>query len=216
MSFLGDVVSAIGNFLEGVWHAIEGLFSDDPPAKTTQSCPLLGGGNALTPDQAQQWFDHFKNDRPDIPFNYPVDCCYTRAREMANEMSACGVPVQKVWNYAGPGEALRVPTTNVPPNPDGSEGAVTWVYHVAPVVPVRQPDGSIQNMVIDPSMESGPVSIDKWKADQNDPGSTSALTSSDPYYRDPAGRTTPDPGDAASAQQLAKHQAARERLWAGH
>ena len=147
MSLLGDIIDAVGSFLENVWHTIENLFSDNAPGATTQSCPLQGGGKPLTPDQAQQWFDHFKNDT-DIPFDYPVDCCYTRARQMTNEMAACGVPVQKVWNYAGPGQGLRVPTPNVPPNPDGSSGAVTWGYHVAPIVPVQQPDGSVQNMVM--------------------------------------------------------------------
>jgi hypothetical protein len=215
VSIFGDVIDAIGSFLEKVWHAIENLFSDSSPSSPTQTCPLQGGNTPLTPDQAHQWFDHFRNDTA-IPFNYPVDCCYTRARQMANEMAACGVPVGKVWNYAGPGQVLRVPTTNVPPNPDGSEGAVTWGYHVAPVVPVQQPDGSVQNMVIDPSMESGPVTIDKWKADQNDPGSTSAVTSKDPYYRDPQGRELPDPGDQAAEHQLDIHRADRAALWAGH
>jgi hypothetical protein len=214
MSFIVDAVEAIGHFLEDVWNAIESLFSSSPAGSAVQSCPFRD--HPLTPDQAQQWFDHFKNDRPDIPFNYPVDCCYTRARQMANEMEGSGVTVGKVWNYASghPSATLRVPTANVPPNPDGSQGAVTWVYHVAPVVGVRQPDGSVQDMVIDPSTESGPVTVDKWKADQNDPGSTIAETSSAPYYRAPDGKTIPDPGDAGAADQLARHREARARLWA--
>jgi Glutaminase len=187
-----------------------------PVGSSTQSCPLRD--KALTPEQAQQWFDRFKNDRPNIPFDYPVDCCYTRAREMAKELEASGVPVGKVWNYASgvpPTPYLRVPTTNVPLKPDGSEGEVTWGYHVAPIVPVKQPDGSVQPMVIDPSTEPGPVTIDKWKADQNDPNSKIVETSSAPYYRAPDGKTLPDPGDAKAEETLADHRRERAKLWAG-
>ncbi len=214
MNFVTDAVEAVGQFLADVWHAIENFFSPDPPPCAVKPCPL--NADALTPEQAQQWFDHLKNDRPDIPFNYPVDCCYTRAREMAKELKGAGVPVGKAWNYAQPPTSLHVPTPNVPPNPDGSEGAVDWVYHVAPIVPVRQPDGSIQQMVIDPSMESGPVPLSKWQADQNNPNSVLTTTDSDPYYRSPDGKIAPDPGDAAAKATLQDHANAREKLWAGH
>jgi hypothetical protein len=184
-------------------------FSACPVGSPSSTCPLKD--KALSPERAQQWFDHFNNDRSNIPFNYPVDCCYTRAREMDKEMAAAGVPCGKVWNYASPGNALTVPTKNVPASPPYN-GQVKWGYHVAPIVPVTQPDGSVQYMVIDPSMESGPVSIDKWKADQNDPNSTSATTGPDPYYRDPSGKVMPDPGDASVKKTLDDHRAAKAAL----
>jgi hypothetical protein len=208
-----------------------------PVGSPSGSCPLKD--KALTPEEAQKWYDHFKNDRPDIPFNYPVDCCYTRAREMDKEMVAAGVPCGKVWNYASPGNALTVPTTNVPASPPHN-GQVQWGYHVAPVVPVKQPDGSVEYMVIDPSMEPGPVSIDKWKADQHEPNSTSWQTGPDPYYVDPKrdppvvigadrkaypgppvvgpdghyqpGRITPDPKDDEVKKTLEEHRAEKAKL----
>src|SRR5207244_11052934 len=59
-------------------------FSACPVGSPSSTCPLKD--KALTPEQSQQWFDHFKNDRSDIPFNYPGDRCYTLARETAKEM----------------------------------------------------------------------------------------------------------------------------------
>jgi hypothetical protein len=181
-------------------------FSGNRVGSPSSSCPLKQ--KALTPQEAQQWFDHFKNDRSDIPFDYPVDCCYTRARAMANELQKKGVPVGKVWNYAHnfPNSGLSVATKNVP------DGQVKWRYHVAPIVPVSQPDGTTQNMVIDPSMEAGPVTADKWKSDQNDPQSKLVQTSAEPYYRDPDGTVLRDPGDAEVDQTLAEHRAARAKL----
>ena len=206
---MSDLADSILDALKSAWDAVTSLFTSKPVGSPAASCPLKG--KVLTPEQAQQWFDHFKDKRPDIPFNYPVDCCYTRAREMDKEMQAAGVPCGKVWNYASPGNALTVPTKNVPASPPYN-GQVKWGYHVAPIVPVTQPDGSVQNMVIDPSMESGPVSVDKWKADQNDPNSTSATTGPDPYYRDPSGKEMPDPGDASVKQTLDDHRAAKAAL----
>jgi len=73
----------------------------------------------------------------------------------------------------------------------------------------------MQQMVIDPSMEDGPVTVEKWKADQNDPNSNIAESSSAPYYRAPDGKVDNDPGDAAAAQTLADHRRERDKLWQG-
>ena len=53
---------------------------------------------ALTPAQAQAWFDKFKAC-PDIPWNYPNDCCYNLAHVMAQDLKAAGVDVGKAANW---------------------------------------------------------------------------------------------------------------------
>lgn len=195
-----------------------------PPQKLSERPPSNSGSQSsrssdpkksqkptLNEKEAKSWFDHFKQDRKDIPFDYPVDCCYTRAREMAKEMTDKGVSVRKAWNYARNPKipTLHVPTSNVP------SGSVNWVYHVAPVVSVEGPDGKVQDMIIDPSMSDGPIPIEQWKSMQNDPQSKLELTSSDPYYRAPDGTLVPDPGDAAAQAQLAEHRVSRAELWSG-
>ncbi|MCX7113398.1 MAG: protein-glutamine glutaminase family protein [Proteobacteria bacterium] len=55
---------------------------------------------------------------------------------------------------------------NTPNHPDGK---VEWYgYHVAPTVPVQKADGSVQDMVIDPSMFDHPVTVDEWRDAQHD------------------------------------------------
>lgn len=43
-----------------------------------------------------------------------------------------------------------------------------WAYHVAPLIPVRMNDGSIQEMVFDPTFTSRPTWVDASKKDQYD------------------------------------------------
>jgi hypothetical protein len=98
-----------------------------------------------------------------IAFKFPRDGCYARAQIMANLMSSLGATPQKAWTFASdPSDPLWVNSPNVP------EGKVEWGYHVAPTVQVTQPDGSVQSMVVDPSMYDHPVTLDQWVADQHD------------------------------------------------
>jgi hypothetical protein len=113
-----------------------------------------------------------------------------------------------VWNYASgyPQPTLTYYSDKVP------GGVGHWVYHVAPLVPVTQPDGSVQMMVIDPSTESGPVTIDKWKADQHDPGSRIVQSDASPYYLAPDGKSFPETPADNTPTTLAKHRASRDTL----
>ncbi|WP_366943353.1 protein-glutamine glutaminase family protein [Nevskia sp.] len=165
-------------------------------------------GDPLSPEQAQAWFDHFKADST-IPWNYPNDCCYTRAEVMARQLRAAKVPVGKQWNYAPPGGALTVPTPNDP------SGQVQWGYHVAPTVPVRGANGVVRSMVIDPSISDRPLTPRQWADLQNQPDSELVGTASEPYYRYPDGRTVAAPSDAALSETLEGHREARERNWSG-
>jgi len=106
--------------------------------------------------------------QPQIPFAYVNDCCTARAHEMCRIMKANGLRPRKVWNYGhgwrlnNPRATLRVETNSVP------AGFVTWSYHVAPIVRVKRDDGSTKEMVFDPSLFKGPVTIDEWVTTQED------------------------------------------------
>jgi hypothetical protein len=205
LSIFADVVTAIGQFFKAVWDAITGLFSSDPPDHVVQPCPM---SHPMTPAKAQEYFDKFKSQQDQIPFDYPVDCCYTRAEVMADQIAADGYSVGKVWNYASgyPNATLTYDSDKVP----GGQGH--WVYHVAPIVPVQQPDGSVQMMVIDPSTQSGPVPIDQWKRDQHDPGARTVTTDATPYYLSPDGVPHPETPSSRVDVVLARHRASREAL----
>ena len=73
-----------------------------------------------------------------------------------------GVTPSKAWAFGD----LRVKTA-------GPYGDVRWGYHVAPSIPVTQPDGSTQMMVIDPSIAKEPVTVKRWAEIMN---STEAKT----------------------------------------
>ncbi len=193
------------SFFDDLWNAVKNAFSTTPAVAPVVPCTCQG---ALTPQQAQAWFDKFKA-RVDIPWNYPNDCCYNRAHVMAQDLKKAGVDVGKAWNYAPDNaDALRVNTPNDP------KGYVEWGYHVAPTVPVMKPDGTTQPMVLDPSIASGPVTPAQWKAMQGQPGSDLVLTNADPYYRTEDGRVAPTPGDAEVENIFEQHREDRAANWA--
>ncbi len=110
---------------------------------------------------------------PCIPFLYPDDGCWARAHEMCRLMSAAGVSSAKVWIDG----SLTTPTKNHP------ACAVNWGWHVAPTLCVRTYLCSKTTYVIDPSLFTGPVSVQTWKSVQGDPSATLTHTSSSVYWR---------------------------------
>jgi hypothetical protein len=112
---------------------------------------------------------------PCIPFRYPDDGCWARAHEMCRLILGMGVTPKKVWIQAS--TRLHVDTRN---NPDCF---VEWGWHVAPTLCVR---GSVylgtQEMVIDPSLFTTPVSKATWKGVQGDPGATLTDTDASIYW----------------------------------
>ncbi|HTL13194.1 MAG TPA: protein-glutamine glutaminase family protein [Bdellovibrionota bacterium] len=107
--------------------------------------------------RAEHLFDVLANEHH-IPFRYPDDGCYARAHEMSRILEVNGVYSRKVWIFGD----LHAATPYGPPF--GAEGSVDWGWHVAPVVSVRMPNGTVQDMVIDPSLETQPVTYDTWRA----------------------------------------------------
>ncbi len=157
----------------------------------------------------------------DIPFDYPVDCCYARADKMARVMKSLGVDSQKYWlfaqNWGEPGATPDLaPTANGAPVmfPNAHTGAmqpVSWVYHVAPMVTVTNPDGSTQKYILDPSIASGPVTPEQWAAIQGNPaGAYPEVSSSDSYFQNQK-HGIDEPADAAKTDaQLQKHRESRD------
>jgi Glutaminase len=120
---------------------------------------------------------------PCIPFRYPDDGCWGRAHEMCRLMMLQGLKPRKVWIQG----SLHVATRN---NPTCN---VFWGWHVAPTLCVRGPKFfQHQDMVIDPSLFTTPVTKAQWKGVQGDPMAT--LTDTDasvfhlfyaPHHTDP-------------------------------
>ena len=116
---------------------------------------------------------------PCITFLFPDDGCYARAHEMCRLMGIQGVPCRKVFNYG----SLYVQTKNHP------NCHVSWGYHVAPTVRVRQAFLTVQEQVIDPALFGGPVPTATWRAIQTDLNSSLVGTDASVYYRSPNGTT---------------------------
>jgi hypothetical protein len=85
----------------------------------------------------------------DIAWKYKQDGCYARAHLMARRFEAEGVRVDKVWIKGD----LYIPDT---------EPLIKWNFHVAPLVYVKNANGEIQKMVIDPSLFDEPVTVEEW------------------------------------------------------
>lgn len=85
----------------------------------------------------------------DIAWKYKQDGCYARAHLMAKRFEAEGVRVDKVWIKGD----LYIPE---------SKPLIQWSFHVAPIVYVKDTNGNIQKMVIDPSLFERPVSVEEW------------------------------------------------------
>jgi hypothetical protein len=137
---------------------------------------------------------------PCIPFNYPTDGCWARAHEMVRLMKAMGLKPKKVWIQGWP---LNAATKN---DPDCS---VTWGWHVAPTLCVRQGNFRFlwgEQMVIDPSLFTTPVTKAQWKAVQNNPSATLTDTDGDYYWW--TANIPDDPGYASTNYYLGVYRTA--------
>lgn len=130
----------------------------------------------ISQTKAQQFFDAMSATScnpitvppPCIPFLYPDDGCWGRAHEMCRLMINMGLKPRKVWIQGN----LHVSTKN---NPNCN---VWWGWHVAPTLCVRCPTfPKTQELVIDPSLFTTPVTKPAWKAVQGDPNATLTDTS---------------------------------------
>lgn len=161
----------------------------------------------LSEVEAQNIFDILAIESH-IPFDYPPDCCYSRAHEMCRIMEENGVECKKYWLFDQHWGSSKQKASLAPkdshgkailfPNLVGSK--VAWVYHVAPIVKVRKADGTVEDRIIDPSISSKPIRKDEWEGIMGSPaGSYAEESGSDAYFQnkkkkiylaDPMGKET--------------------------
>jgi hypothetical protein len=73
-----------------------------------------------------------------------------------------GYASQKVFALAGR-KNLRVTSDYAQDAPDDGPSEVTWVWHVAPIIKVRDPVRGLIETVIDPSLADQPISLADWE-----------------------------------------------------
>ena len=199
----------LGGILTGLAVAVSHMLSVASVYASPNSPPSAAAMQPVSPDKANALFREMVSKADSIPFDYPQNCCFSRAHTMCHDMQTEGVACGKVWNYRNPGPplgpALSVKTPN---NPTGNQ---TWRYHVAPIVNVQGSDGVVRPVVIDPSMFDRPVSVDEWKAAQNAPNSVTQYTDSTPSYRGINGADRQvDPNYSDAKTQMELHMIARD------
>lgn len=129
------------------------------------------------------------SDEPDIAFNYPPDGCYSRAHLMSERIiERYGIIPQKVWAQD------KDKLDRLDPKITYGGDAVRWWWHVAPVISVQQPNGSIVQMVIDPSITAHPVTIEEWKSVMSDPYALFEVTNLGQPPHAPNGQSYPGTG----------------------
>ncbi|MCX7097735.1 MAG: protein-glutamine glutaminase family protein [Methylococcales bacterium] len=183
---------------------------------TKTSCPQTK--NTLSEKEANQLFKELKANK-NIPFDYPVDCCYSRAHSMCRTIENKGIGCQKLWYFdqgwgTNDGKASLHPhkpdgsAVSFPDSVTGNSEPIAWVYHVAPTVKVKKADGTIQDMVMDPSLADRPLTKDEWKTIQGNPkGAYEEVTDSNPYFSNKKlGYYEPDPDMKETCAQLEKHK----------
>lgn len=110
-----------------------------------------GAAKTLSLAEAMDVFDWLA-DMEDIAFNYPRNGCGERAHIMCRRLLERNHAVFKAWVFEEDGYLIC-------PMPDGRKGE--WIYHVAPVLPVRLGD-KVEHLVFDPGLFDGPVLMKDW------------------------------------------------------
>lgn len=128
----------------GIFYDPKARLYLDRITNVLQKKPL--NNQTITKEKAQELFTKASNMK-DIAFKYAYDGCYARAHLMARRFETEGVRVDKAWIKGD----LYVPGTDI-----------QWNYHVAPLVYVEGKDGTIEKMVIDPSLFDRPVTLEEW------------------------------------------------------
>ena len=104
----------------------------------------------ISMEKARELFDKAQA-MDDIAWGYKPDGCYARAHLMARRFEEMGITVDKAWLKG----SLRA-------QGETPEEDIMWNFHVAPVVYVEHDNGEIERVVIDPSVEDGPVTAMEW------------------------------------------------------
>jgi len=105
-----------------------------------------------------------------VPYHYPVDGCYARAQMMAQVLTRAGFASERVFATSTIAGGLHIPNEFSEDQPGTAPPETRWFYHVAPIINVRTATG-VEQQVIDPSTQPGPVTIDAWLGAMGTPGS---------------------------------------------
>ena len=120
------------------------------PEAALQIFQALAQANILTDDGSAP-----------IPFHYPPDGCYARAHRMEQLLTEMGYASEKVFALAG-SLPLRAETDYGQDTPPSESPGVTWAWHVAPIIKVRDPQRGLLETVLDPSLADRPLLLDEW------------------------------------------------------
>jgi hypothetical protein len=80
---------------------------------------------------------------------------------MAQVLNRAGYASERVFATSTMPGGLQIPNQFSEDQPGGAAPVTTWWYHVAPIINVRTATG-VEQQVIDPSTQAGPVPIDTW------------------------------------------------------
>jgi hypothetical protein len=159
-----------------------GLYGEDMRARLVdeltdeefQHAAYLLGEAALeqtdvSPAQAQRiytvmaglTFTNARSEQVGVPYHYPVDGCYARAQMMSQVLTAAGFANERVFATSTRPGGLSIPNQFSEDQPGGRPAETRWFYHVAPIINLRGPNG-VEQVVIDPSTQPGPVTVDVW------------------------------------------------------
>ena len=187
-----------------------------PPKCAVTPCP----SGALTEKEAQGIFDELRRNAK-LPFNYPVDCCFSRAHAMCRIMESKGITCRKFWLFSGnwPVSPDLRPTNKAGkpimfPDDSGTRQPIIWMYHVAPIVKVVKNDGTVEDRIIDPSLARKPITKDEWRRIQgNRQGSYSEESDSKAYFQNEKFHfREEDPDGSETRKQMENHRHERDRL----
>ncbi len=105
-------------------------------------------------EKAIMLFDEIA-DIPNMPHGYLDTGCYERSVIITDLLAEAGYTPKRVWL-----ERDNVPEMLEFESPDNRK--IKWSFHVAPLLEVKAENGQMRNMVLDPSMFNGPVSLGEW------------------------------------------------------
>ncbi|MDR3415537.1 MAG: DUF4157 domain-containing protein [Nevskia sp.] len=133
----------------------------------------------LTPEQANEVFAVLSHanimtnqGEAPIPFHYPPDGCYSRAHRMEEMLTEMGYASEKVFALAG----KKPLVADTPYGSDVEGQKVTWAWHVAPIVKVRDPQRGLVETVIDPSLYERPITLEQWEGLMGDSSTYTRLS----------------------------------------
>lgn len=96
-------------------------------------------------------------------FDYYRDGCYARAHLMCRALEQMDIKPAKAWAFKNVEYDRGVKFEQNLWVDINDDVQINWRYHVAACVPVRMPDKSIQNIVLDPTIMNGPATVEQWR-----------------------------------------------------